>query len=60
MFTSVTNSRRFRDADGNVLAIYDSCRSYTLYAFVGRDKDGNVCFVSAPRAYFPDQIEEIF
>jgi hypothetical protein len=53
------NTRRFRTADGDIVAIYDQCRSWTKYAFVGADVHGNATFAGEPRCYFSDQIEEI-
>jgi hypothetical protein len=54
-----TNKRRFFGPEGQVLAIYDQCRSYTLYAPVGATDDGVVCFAGEPRSYFSDEVEEI-
>jgi hypothetical protein len=53
-----TNTRRFAGPDGSVLAIYDHCRAYTLYAPVGTI-DGRVAFVAEPRALFSDEVEEL-
>ncbi len=53
-----SNTRRFAGPQGQVLAIYDQCRTYTLYSEVGHD-GRSVCFVSAPRSYFSDEVEEI-
>lgn len=52
------NTRRFAGPEGQVLAIYDHCRSYTLYSEVGHD-GRSVCFVSQPRTYFADEVSEI-
>lgn len=58
-FSQINSTRRFVGPDGvSVLAIYDHCRSYTLYAEVG-SIDGRVCFVSQPRSYFSDEVEEL-
>ncbi len=54
-----TNTRRFSNEAGDVLAIYDRTRAYTLYAPVGVDADGSVAFVAAPRSYFSDEVEEL-
>jgi hypothetical protein len=60
-----TNKRRFRlteaGADPVILAIYDENKSgsYRLFAEIGADETGNVCFVSEPRPYWSDEIEEI-
>jgi hypothetical protein len=61
MFTQIdqTNTRRFAGPNGEVLAIYDSCRSYTLYAPIGADNHGRTCFVDQPRTYFSDEVSEI-
>lgn len=54
-----SNTRRFRHIESeSVLAIYDQNRSWTKYAQVGTF-DGVVCFVSEPRTYFADEVEEI-
>lgn len=53
-----TNTRRFAGPEGQVLAIYDQTRAYTLYAEVGSADGKSVCFVSAPRSYFSDEVEE--
>ena len=56
------NTRRFRvtdgDFSGSLVAIYDQCRSWTKYAFVG-DEFGTPIFVGEPHCYFADQVEEI-
>ena len=57
-FTEVHSTRRFVGPTGEILAIYDECRAYTLYAPVGTI-DGRVAFVSEPRSYFADEVEEI-
>jgi hypothetical protein len=54
-----SNKRRFRTEDGDVVAIYDQCRSWTKYAFVGADEQGQAIFVGEPRCYFNDQVQEI-
>lgn len=53
------NKRRFIGPNNEILAIYDDGKSYTSYAEVGVDGDGQVCFVSEPRFYWPDEIEEL-
>lgn len=61
-FTQIdpTNTRRFAGPEGQVLAIYDQTRAYTLYAEIGSVDGGkSVCFVSAPRSYFSDEVSEI-
>lgn len=61
-FTQIdpTNTRRFIGPDGfSVLAVYDHCRAYTLYAPVGADSNGNLCFAGEPRTYFDDELEEL-
>lgn len=60
-FTQIdpTNTRRFIGPEGQVLAIYDQSRSVTLYAEVGSADSKSVCFVSAPRSYFVDEVQEI-
>lgn len=57
-FTQINSTRRFVGPAGEVLAIYDQCRAYTLYADVGTI-DGQTAFVSAPRSYFPDEVKEV-
>ncbi len=57
-FTQINSTRRFVGPAGEILAIYDQCRAYTLYAAVGTI-EGRVAFVSAPVSYFPDEVEEI-
>lgn len=54
-----TNTRRFAGPDGSVLAIFDQCRAYTIYAPVGVDNSGRICFVGEPRTYWPDEVEEV-
>lgn len=55
-----TNTRRFAGPQSQVLAVYDECRAYTLYAEVGSADGGKTtCFVSSPRTYFSDEVEEI-
>lgn len=60
-FTQIdpTNTRRFAGPDGSVLAVYDQCRAYTLYAPVGVDQQGRICFAGEPRAYFSDEVEQL-
>lgn len=59
-FSQINSTRRFVGPDGcSVLAIYDQCRSYTLYAPVGSCDGKAVEFVGEPRAYWPDEVEEI-
>jgi hypothetical protein len=60
--TDPTNTRRFALIDADlpvVLAVYDYRRGFNLYSEVGTDEAGAVCFVSEPRSYFNDQVEEI-
>ncbi len=54
-----TNTRRFVGPEGQVLAVYDACRAYTLYSSVGVDASGRVCFVTEPRTYFADEVSEV-
>lgn len=59
-FSQITSTRRFVGPDGcSVLAIYDQCRSYTLYAPVGSEDGVTECFVGEPRSYFSDEVREI-
>ncbi len=58
-FTEIPSDRRFVAPDGDVVAIYDQRRAYTLYAPVGTDKNGKICFVGEPRVYSPAQVQEI-
>lgn len=59
-FTQINSNRRFIGPEGQVLAIYDQCHTYTLYAEVGSaDRGRSTCFVSAPRSYFSDEVEEV-
>jgi hypothetical protein len=53
------NRRRFISPNNEILAIYDQAKSYTFYAQVGADDEGQICFVSEPRFYWPDEIEEV-
>jgi hypothetical protein len=57
-FKQFLNDRGFIGPNGDMLAIYHQCRTSTLYASVGVDDEGNVCFAGEPRAYFPDQVSE--
>ena len=59
MLIDQTNTRRFAGPEGQVLAIYDQCRSYTLYAPVGVDDLGRIVFAGEPRTYFADEVSEI-
>jgi hypothetical protein len=59
MLIDAANTRRFIGPEGDLLAIYDHCRSYTLYAAVGLDDKGRKVFASIPRSYWADEIEEI-
>lgn len=57
MINRTENTRRFRVIDTNeVVAIYDSNRSYTLYAPICGD---NTMDVSAVRTYWDDELEEL-
>jgi len=60
-FTTIDecNKRRFIGPDNEIVAIYDHTKAFTLYAQVGTDDSGQICFVSEPRFYWPDAIEEI-
>ena len=53
------NTCRFIGPENEILAIYDETKAYILYAQVGADHSGQVCFVSEPRFYWPDEIEEV-
>lgn len=57
-FTEINSTRRFVGPTGEILAIYDQCRAYTLFAPVGTI-DGRVVFVAKPRTYFSDEVEEV-
>lgn len=57
-FIDPANTRRFAGPDGDVLAIFDHCRSCTTYSQVGT-LDGRAAFVSVPRPYWSDEISEI-
>ena len=59
MLIDQNNTRRFAGPTGDVLAIYDSCRSWTKYAAVGVDAAGRAIFATEPRTYFADEIEEL-
>jgi hypothetical protein len=59
MLIDQNNTRRFQGPEGQVLAIYDQNRSFTLYAAVGVDQSNRLVFASTPRSYWSDEVEEI-
>jgi len=57
MINQPANARRFEVIEtGVIVAIFDSCRSFTTYAPVDGD---NTVDVAAARTYFDDELREI-
>lgn len=57
---TISDARRFTaEGELGIFAIYDSCRSHTLYAPVGISDTGAACFVDEPRAYFDDEVTQL-
>lgn len=59
-FSNIESTRRFVvNATGEIVGVYDQCRSYTLYAPVGTANGARLCFVGEPRSYWPDELTEL-